>query len=317
MNILNYDEVPAYLLARNDPATNTAYVAFKRQELDAMVFNTFVFFQIFNEINCRRLDNNLNIFAGAIKNRYFSVIFVIMVILQILIIEFGGAAFKTQRLDGIQWLICVLLGLLSIPVGVIIRLTPDGIFGGIKAWVNNSGPVQSGLPNFESFPATHEMGRVNSIPISIGSHHRANSLTGSAHNNVYPSRDGLVWNSAITKVRSELSVFKSIRGGRLSTDSERERTHVLHAGAMVPSLVATSVGAGWQPHRVRDITPSNSSSQVNIQSSPRSSMTSSRRGTGVSARASTPPPAASSSSSAPVNNLTSQPNLSGTTLPIS
>ncbi|GJJ68799.1 P-type Ca2+ transporter type 2B [Entomortierella parvispora] len=315
MDILNYDEVPEYLKQRNDPATNSAYTAFKRQELDAMVFNTFVFLQIFNEVNCRRLDNNLNIFSGAIKNRYFSVIFVIMVVLQILIIEFGGAAFKTQSLDGVQWLICVLLGLLSIPVGVMIRLTPDGIFGGIKDWVNNSSPVQSGLPNFESYPANHEMGRVNSIPVSVGSHHRTNSLTGSINNNVYPSRDGLVWNSAITKVRSELSVFKSIRGGRLSTDSEREHSHVLHAGAMVPSLVATSVGAGWQPHRVRDITPGNSSSQVNIQSSPRSSI-SSRRGTGASA--SSPPPAASSSStSAPVHNLTSQSNLSGITLPIS
>jgi len=35
------------------------------------VFNTFVFAQIFNSINCRRLDNRLNIFEGIFKNRYF------------------------------------------------------------------------------------------------------------------------------------------------------------------------------------------------------------------------------------------------------
>lgn len=39
-----------------------------------LVFNTFVFAQIFNSINCRRLDNKLNIFEGIVKNRYFIVI---------------------------------------------------------------------------------------------------------------------------------------------------------------------------------------------------------------------------------------------------
>jgi Ca2+-transporting ATPase len=38
------------------------------------VFNTFVFAQIFNSINCRRLDNKLNILEGITKNRYFIVI---------------------------------------------------------------------------------------------------------------------------------------------------------------------------------------------------------------------------------------------------
>ena len=39
-----------------------------------LVFNTFVFAQIFNSINCRRLDNKLNIFEGILRNRYFIVI---------------------------------------------------------------------------------------------------------------------------------------------------------------------------------------------------------------------------------------------------
>lgn len=39
-----------------------------------LVFNAFVFAQIFNSVNCRRLDNKLNIFEGITKNRYFIVI---------------------------------------------------------------------------------------------------------------------------------------------------------------------------------------------------------------------------------------------------
>ena len=36
-----------------------------------LVFNTFVFAQIFNSVNCRRFDNKLNIFEGIIKDGYF------------------------------------------------------------------------------------------------------------------------------------------------------------------------------------------------------------------------------------------------------
>lgn len=39
-----------------------------------LVFNAFVFAQIFNSINCRRLDNGLNIFEGISKNWYFIII---------------------------------------------------------------------------------------------------------------------------------------------------------------------------------------------------------------------------------------------------
>ena len=39
-----------------------------------LTFNTFMFTQILNLINCRRLNNRLNIFDGIFKNRYFIVI---------------------------------------------------------------------------------------------------------------------------------------------------------------------------------------------------------------------------------------------------
>jgi len=39
-----------------------------------LIFNAFVFAQIFNSVNCRRLDSKLNIFEGILKNRYFMVI---------------------------------------------------------------------------------------------------------------------------------------------------------------------------------------------------------------------------------------------------
>ena len=39
--------------------------------VQTLVFNAFVFAQIFNSVNCRRLDNKLNIFEGITRNPYF------------------------------------------------------------------------------------------------------------------------------------------------------------------------------------------------------------------------------------------------------
>ncbi|KIO19304.1 hypothetical protein M407DRAFT_31054 [Tulasnella calospora MUT 4182] len=43
-------------------------------ELDTLVFNAFVFCQIFNSINARRIDNRKNVFVGIHRNLYFIII---------------------------------------------------------------------------------------------------------------------------------------------------------------------------------------------------------------------------------------------------
>lgn len=42
--------------------------------VQTLVFNAFVFAQIFNSVNCRRLDSRLNIFEGVLRNQYFIMI---------------------------------------------------------------------------------------------------------------------------------------------------------------------------------------------------------------------------------------------------
>ncbi|KAF0392804.1 PMCA-type calcium-translocating P-type ATPase [Gigaspora margarita] len=91
----------------------------------SLVFNTFVFLQVFNEINCRRIDDHLNVFYDFFHNHIFIIIQVIVITAQILIIEYGSVAFGTTRLTWYQWLVTILIGSLSIPIGVIIRLIPN------------------------------------------------------------------------------------------------------------------------------------------------------------------------------------------------
>ncbi|KAK2027174.1 calcium-translocating P-type ATPase [Colletotrichum zoysiae] len=99
-------------------------------ELDSMIFNTFVWMQIFNEFNNRRLDNKFNIFEGVHRNIFFIVINCIMVGAQVAIIYVGGRAFRISE-DGItaeHWAVSIVLAALSLPIAVLIRLFPDPWF---------------------------------------------------------------------------------------------------------------------------------------------------------------------------------------------
>ncbi|KAJ3072704.1 hypothetical protein HDU98_003076 [Podochytrium sp. JEL0797] len=93
--------------------------------MGTVVFNTFVFCQLFNELNCRVIGRELNIFKNISQNHLFTGIVGGSVIVQVLIVEFGGPVFKTVRLGAEDWLLCVGLAALSIPLGVLVRVTPD------------------------------------------------------------------------------------------------------------------------------------------------------------------------------------------------
>ncbi|CAG1959687.1 unnamed protein product [Fusarium graminearum] len=97
----------------------------EQKKLNALVFNTFVWLQIFNEFNNRRLDNRLNIFEGITRNWFFIIINAIMIGGQVLIIFVGGQAFKIVPLNGKEWGLSIGLGVISIPWGTVIRKFPD------------------------------------------------------------------------------------------------------------------------------------------------------------------------------------------------
>lgn len=102
----------------------------KKLELDTVIFNSFVWMQIFNIFNNRRLDNKLNIFEGIHRNHFFTFIVVLIIGLQVMIIFVGGRAFQISPdgLDGTQWAISIVTGFICIPWAVAIRYFPDPWF---------------------------------------------------------------------------------------------------------------------------------------------------------------------------------------------
>ncbi|KAJ4160183.1 hypothetical protein NW754_003308 [Fusarium falciforme] len=97
----------------------------EKKHLQTMVFNVYVLMQFFNQFNSRRSDNKLNLFEGILKNPWFIFVQIVTLAGQIVIVFFGGEAFQTVQLSGTEWGWSILFGLLTLPVGVAIRVIPD------------------------------------------------------------------------------------------------------------------------------------------------------------------------------------------------
>jgi len=87
-----------------------------------IIFNVFVLFQVFNEINSRKVNNKFNVFEGIFSNPLFPIILSLIVGIQVLIIQFGGSAVKTVPLDWDHWLICIGFAATALPLGFLLRL---------------------------------------------------------------------------------------------------------------------------------------------------------------------------------------------------
>ncbi|XP_062008948.1 calcium-transporting ATPase 9, plasma membrane-type-like [Rosa rugosa] len=90
---------------------------------NTIIFNAFVFCQIFNEFNARKPEE-LNVFSGVTKNYLFMGIIGVTFVLQILIIQFLGTFAKTVVLDWKQWLICFGIAIISWPLAIVGKLIP-------------------------------------------------------------------------------------------------------------------------------------------------------------------------------------------------
>jgi len=90
----------------------------------AIIFNAFVWCQLFNEVNCRKVNDELNIFEGFFKNYIYIGVMFIEILFQVLIVQFGGKAFHVVPLNIWEWLACLGIGAFSLVVGFFLRMWP-------------------------------------------------------------------------------------------------------------------------------------------------------------------------------------------------
>lgn len=81
-----------------------------------IIFNTFVWMQLFNELNARNLHGETHIFKGLFKNPIFIGILVVTSGLQCIMVELGGKAMHVHEhgLDGKYWALSLGIGIFSL-----------------------------------------------------------------------------------------------------------------------------------------------------------------------------------------------------------
>ncbi|CAI9777178.1 unnamed protein product [Fraxinus pennsylvanica] len=93
--------------------------------LNTLIFNSFVFCQVFNEISSRDMDK-INVFEGILENYIFVLVLSCTALFQIIIVEFLGTFANTHPLTWQQWAASILLGFLGMPVAAAVKMIPVG-----------------------------------------------------------------------------------------------------------------------------------------------------------------------------------------------
>ena len=92
--------------------------------VSTLVFNTFVYCQVFNLINARVAGNDMKITDGLCSNWVFIAILIGIAALQAILTELAGQVFDTVHLSWRDWLISLGFGAFSLVVGAVLRCIP-------------------------------------------------------------------------------------------------------------------------------------------------------------------------------------------------
>ncbi|KAK6125321.1 hypothetical protein DH2020_040937 [Rehmannia glutinosa] len=88
--------------------------------LNTIIFNTFVFCQLFNEVNSREMEK-IDVLDGILDNYVFVLVVGATVFFQVIIIEYLGTFASTTPLTFMQWFVSIFLGFLGMPIAVALK----------------------------------------------------------------------------------------------------------------------------------------------------------------------------------------------------
>ena len=104
-----------------------------------IIFNVFVYYTLFNQINCRVLDDSFNILIRITRSILFIIICIFEMGLQAVLITWGNTVFHCVEngLTGKQWGICIGFGAITFVISIICKLLPlekciDKCLGDVK-----------------------------------------------------------------------------------------------------------------------------------------------------------------------------------------
>merc|ERR1719394_2148131 len=162
---------------------------------------------LFNEINARKIHGQRNVFRGFFSNWIYYTIWIGTFLSQILIIEVGGVAFSTTKLNAEQWIWCIFFGLGVLLWQQVVTTVPTSLFGG-KIEVGANPPESLNSPNLDGDPISSYTGH---------SHHR------DSHNPIQTRSGQILWIRGLTRLQTQIRVVNAFRHG-VDSDQLKQAT---------------------------------------------------------------------------------------------
>jgi magnesium-transporting ATPase (P-type) len=90
-------------------------------EINSVFFAAFIIAAVWNGINCRALDGKMPPFFRG--NPVFFIVMGVVVLIQILIVQYGGAVFATVPLSSVQWVTIIIASASVLVIGFVLRVS--------------------------------------------------------------------------------------------------------------------------------------------------------------------------------------------------
>ena len=88
-----------------------------------LFFTVLIYFQVCNSINCRKINKNQkNVFSGLIAHYHFILYEVLLILIHLYLVSFGGKGLRVKPLSFVHHLVCLGFAATCLLVDLIIKL---------------------------------------------------------------------------------------------------------------------------------------------------------------------------------------------------
>ncbi|VDK89569.1 unnamed protein product [Litomosoides sigmodontis] len=162
-----------------------------------IIFNAFVLMTLMNEINSRKVHGERNVFKDLFTNPLFCVIWVLTLISQVLIVQFGGAWVSTAPLNEIHWAVCVACAFGTLLWGQVLATIPSKV-----------------LPKFFSFGG----GEVQPTSVLVtGEYDSGDGLVKGMSKEDQKRPGQMLWLLGLTRLQTQMRVIRAFQTNACTT----------------------------------------------------------------------------------------------------
>ncbi|VBB32230.1 unnamed protein product, partial [Acanthocheilonema viteae] len=162
-----------------------------------IIFNAFVLMTLMNEINSRKIHGERNVFKGLFTNPLFCIIWILTLISQVLIVQFGGAWVSTAPLNEIHWAVCIACAFGTLLWGQVLATIPSKV-----------------LPKFFSFGG----GEIQPTSVLVtGEYDTSDGLVKGMSKEDQKRPGQMLWLLGLTRLQTQMRVIRAFQTNACTT----------------------------------------------------------------------------------------------------